>query len=1126
MKNLFKKFIPILPAIGLALIVLALFFTNYKPGTILTGWDNLHPEFNIGLALKRSIFAVWQEYQGPGLLGGMGHAADIPHILTVALSSLFMPMELIRYVWTFLMLFVGGLGAYFLLKSTILRNSENKIVPFLGGLFYILNLSTLQSFYVPYEAFSAHFAFLPWMILASINFIREQSKKTFLIFTLILLLASPAAYVPTLFVVYIVALLIFIATIYFTNKEKQRLVKSSLKLFGVIAIANAFWALPFAYFTLTNASTNVASKINQMASPTINGQRNEFANIHDVALLKGFWFQNVDPNLQGDKAFMLAPLRDFYSNPVIIVIGYLIFAIILFGLIKVFLDREKRLYPFVAIFIFVFAILASNTFPFSIIDWVFRKFPFFDQAFRFPFTKFSTLASLLYAMFLSLALERIFERIKFSGKTILSFVFLIAFSTLLIFYTLPAFKGNFLYEKETIKIPNEYFKTFEYFKKQDKTARIANLPQHTFWGWNFYSWGYGGSGFLWYGIEQPILDRAFDPWSSTSEQYYTEISNALYAKNSKELSNIIEKYQVSYLLVDKNVVYFPSPKSLFYNEIEQLLESLPNVKKDAEFGKIAIYKVDLKNKPNKFIYAATNLSSVSPSESQYSDSAFGKYSNYYSAENNLISYPFSQTMSPKVTNSKTTKITEKEDTIEFSTIIPAGSDSTTLNLPSFGESENIVPISLIRTIEGNNTTITLSFKTPYVSLSGKKIHQDNIEFPIFIIPDNNSYPLYININDTKSFTVEKEGQNRQEIVRSFLTLEQENSITLSNSDGDSQTYYLTSDVLKLLKTDPTQISIPNSDKDQILSVEVAKITDEYLSFERSSFKDAEVKNCSQYRVGQANATFNEGVQLKAQNSSNCIDFYIPNLIHNQGYAVFVNGKNTSGRSLHFWVLNEDAKFAPIDTYLLSKNETNSFILPAMEENGRGYSIHFDNESIGGEKSENSISKIGIYQIPYDYLKNVTLGNTNKQPSQIISINNIASNISHPNESLYYMNLKNEIKPDTILILSQSFNSGWTAYKVAKTDSFVRKFLNSYLPFIFGSKIKNHVMVNNWSNGWIIEEKIDSSKQSIVIVYMPQYFEYLGFVIIFIIFINLLLNLKKLNNFFESKSEDLKQKIYD
>ena len=50
----------------------------------LTGWDNLHPEFNFWLNTKRAFSAVWQEFQGLGLVGGHGYAATLPHTLPLA----------------------------------------------------------------------------------------------------------------------------------------------------------------------------------------------------------------------------------------------------------------------------------------------------------------------------------------------------------------------------------------------------------------------------------------------------------------------------------------------------------------------------------------------------------------------------------------------------------------------------------------------------------------------------------------------------------------------------------------------------------------------------------------------------------------------------------------------------------------------------------------------------------------------------------------------------------------------------------------------------------------------------------------------------------------------------------
>ena len=120
-----------------------------------------------------------------------------------------------------------------------------------------------------------------------------------------------------------------------------------------------------------------------------------------------------------------------------------------------------------------------------------------------------------------------------------------------IIYTFPAFSGNFFYDAERLKIPQEYFDTINYFKKEDVNARIMTLPQTSFWNWSRDNWGYRGSGFLWYGIEQPMLERPFDPWSNYNEQYYNELFYALQMQDESLFKNIMTKYDIGFVLIDK-----------------------------------------------------------------------------------------------------------------------------------------------------------------------------------------------------------------------------------------------------------------------------------------------------------------------------------------------------------------------------------------------------------------------------------------------------------------------------------------------------------------------------------------------------------------------------------------------
>ena len=110
-KSFLKRFWSIFILIAFSAIV---FFLNYEPGSWLLGWDNLVPEFNFSLNLKRSLFSAWQEYQGLGLAGGMAHGASLSRELILWILSPLVPLHFTRYFWVFLMLIIGPVGVWFL----------------------------------------------------------------------------------------------------------------------------------------------------------------------------------------------------------------------------------------------------------------------------------------------------------------------------------------------------------------------------------------------------------------------------------------------------------------------------------------------------------------------------------------------------------------------------------------------------------------------------------------------------------------------------------------------------------------------------------------------------------------------------------------------------------------------------------------------------------------------------------------------------------------------------------------------------------------------------------------------------------------------------------------------------
>src|SRR3972149_2318830 len=94
---------------------------NYTPGTFLTGWDTLHPEFNFGMSFSNILFGVFRTDQGLGAVAAHAHMAELPRIILLWLFSFVFPLSFLRYSIVFLAFILGPLGVYFFTKH-ILKN--------------------------------------------------------------------------------------------------------------------------------------------------------------------------------------------------------------------------------------------------------------------------------------------------------------------------------------------------------------------------------------------------------------------------------------------------------------------------------------------------------------------------------------------------------------------------------------------------------------------------------------------------------------------------------------------------------------------------------------------------------------------------------------------------------------------------------------------------------------------------------------------------------------------------------------------------------------------------------------------------------------------------------------------
>lgn len=711
MGKLLHKFWPI----GILIILeTVLFLTNYDRGTYLLGWDTIMPEFNFQANLWRNISGVWATYRGLGLLDGMAHTANLVHTLCIWLLSFFFPQNMLRYVFTFTMHLLGGIGVYKLLTSLTDKDKPifSKSLALITGLFYQYNLDTVQMFYAPLEVFSVHFAALPWLSYTLLNYLKHQTKHNLVIFFITSFIFTPQAFVPSVWIAYVISLGWILLFHLISHPHNWK--KITLTIIGVLSAVNAFWLLPYLYSATQNSAVIASTKINIMSNADIALKQKEFADFPSVATLRGFSLNHIDYQQTGIFDYMMSQWRThIYSLPMTL-LSWFFFATTTLGAIGIFLRKQRSLYAFFAIFVTGFILLGSDI---PIIGWIFKFFsdyvPYFGVIFRFTFTKFAFLYVFGYSVLFAAGILIVQKKLKFAfAKEGL----LALFAILVLAVSLPSFQGNFLYKNLRVKLPTEYLNLFTYFKKEDPSRRIALLPAHQYWSWVFYKWGGRGSGFLWYGLEQPTLDRAFDPWSRQNENFYWELSHAAYSQNPQQFEKVLEKYQVDYLLFDHNVFAPDNPKSLYTDKIEELLHASLRIQKIEQFGNIEVYKFMYTPPTKNFTFKSQNAASVSPNyEWNNADQAYSEKNLYYSDEKNPDTiYPFRTLFTNRRPEDLVFKITEQPSEFTLSTPVSSKitSDynlvtSTAEELPQVNRETLAFDNFLIPTISRSETDITL-----------------------------------------------------------------------------------------------------------------------------------------------------------------------------------------------------------------------------------------------------------------------------------------------------------------------------------------------------------------------------------------------------------------------------------
>jgi hypothetical protein len=1159
----------------IVLILISVFvcYKNYVPGTFLTGWDTLHPEFNFKMYWGRIINGVWQEHQGLGAVGSQAHASEIPRIAILSVLNLFLKMNQLRYAYTFLMLILGPVGVYFLIRRLLERSDSLNSFPlhfgsFAGGLFYLLNLGTLQHFYVPLEMFLTHYGFLGFVFLFAVRFFDSGKRKDLFLFLLFSLLIAPQAHTSTLFYAFFLVFTLFLVTLSLTYavmkiQNLRSVINKTFVLVLYTLLINSFWLFPNIYFVINHGEEIKLSKIHHLFSTEAFLANQRFGNLSDVAILKNFlftWGEHVGNAKFGD---LLQEWTENLSGGAIMGIGYTLFIFITLGLLASLVTRHKYSYAMASVFFVSMFFLFSTNPPLGFLFAFFQNhIPLFQEAFRFPFTKFSILLMLSYGVFFgyfSYFVTGLIGKIKSGsyGFLINTLFFVLVLGGLVIFMK-PAFQGYLISPSMKIAIPTRYFNLFDYLGKSNDFGRVANLPIHTFWGWVYHNWdpinnlGYQGAGFLWFGIKQPLMDREFDRWNLLNEDYYFEMSRAVYSENPVLLKQVLDKYKISWVLLDESIlVPGADQKQLFYEQLKKTLSQTPEIQLDRDFGEgLYLYRYSPEEKFSLYetvgsFYDISNSVSKETEDSIYS--MLGNYvndgkkpfpyvgiTNYNESvkDGYIVSDQTSITFKPLAKVSENLYIDNKAGIYydlsariakgDLVLSITDGVDTAravgSVNITDFkqyqlfeiggqffyfnSQTVSEKAISLGKSFSPTTNTLTINaYKEKY---KGGDVQFDYSVLETCGEPEKNAFYEINRFSDGFTLT----GQN----VRACVTVglesllgdqaAEENDIVKIFFDGDarlpgkdvcvfnhdtglcenvlledvSSYFVLRAPALKYslrfyanAKGSSTPISSTFKNLKAYTLVKSGSFLLESgvsdskqnavlgnIVFDKRPESSGEVgtmlsdpRPCNAVYDSQNYSTVNKNgsiTYVSSKQRSVCDSFWFPNFNHNSGLVLEVESRNISGSPLRMCLTNEYSKRCDIYVELpKSENRAKSFYLVPPMGLGFGYTVNFSNVTFGDETSSNELYYLGLTQIPYDYLKSL-----------------------HRDVAPFQVNDKK------LLVYNQAYEKGWIA--------------------LCGSNLCNakHVMVNNWSNGWVFEKDFDVSQ--VKVVFWPQILEYFGMIL--------------------------------
>lgn len=747
------KWSRLLAPIIIVLTTLLIIRFNYLPGTWLTGWDTLHPEFNFQLNFGRLIWGVWRVDQGLGALAAHSHMAELPRVFILWLVSLVFETDVLRYLYVFACFILGPLGVYWFMERSVLAETKSlfarQSASLLAAFAYIFNFGTVQHFYVPFEMFPAQYAALGWLFGLITDYVKKKHQLSLLLFFFVAFVSTPMAYASLLWFAMAGGIGLYLVVLWLQDRHRQTLVRCLLVVIALVG-ANAFWLFPNLYFVATGTDVVQNARINRIFSEEAFLHNKSYGTLKDVALIKSFLFNwNVYDHRSEEFTQLLTGWREHAVKAAVIVFGYGIFLLAVSGVVISVAKKNRVLIALLPVGLMSLLMLINMNPPFEILfSYLRENVGAFKEGLRNPFTKFSIIYMFVFAVYLGAFWAYVFDKLSRIPKIKLQPVVLLitlGMSGILVYIGLPMFSGLLISPRLKAEIPQAYFDFQEWMQDKPSAARVALFPVHTMWGWDYNDWGYQGSGLIWFGIPQPVLVRDFDRWSEFNEGFYKQFNYAVYNQDVSLVEQVLDKHRVGYVVVDSSLINPAGNQQVLYlEEFADMVAESDKLSRVAEFDFISVYQFQA-TVPDSFVWAPENYSQISAT-SPYTalDPIYSNHRTYVSdpASDRLV-YPFAG-----LDGLSGDWVEYQGDQAVITRPVELADKPVQIVYPNYMATEKFVPVEVaVRSSSPTELTLRLQVYAPELSSQGQVLHNAQIWQRFnFQVPDINQIK-FLTIDD-------------------------------------------------------------------------------------------------------------------------------------------------------------------------------------------------------------------------------------------------------------------------------------------------------------------------------------------------------------------------------------------